>query len=73
MRVTELINSVLYGQMPTAPKKSKSNMLVERFERLQRLRNLAIEDKQYCKVFQANRLLKDLTERLNHLSNFTLN
>ena len=70
----ELIRTMLYGRTPSDMlKQSKPNMLVSRYERLQRLRNIAIEDKQYCKVFQANRLLKDVTLNLNKLSNFNIN
>ena len=70
----ELIRTMLFGMMPSdMPKQSKPNMLVSRYERLQRLRNIAIEDKQYCKVFQANRLIKDITLKLNKLSSFNIN
>jgi hypothetical protein len=48
-------------------KVSKIDMLTERYRRLTRLRNLAIDQHNYCKVHQANRLISQLTITLNKI------
>lgn len=42
--------------------------IVNRYERLQRLRNYAISENNFTKVYQANRLIQILTKKLNSIS-----
>jgi len=48
-------------------KVSKLDHLTNRYRKLTRLRNLAIDQHNYCKVYQANRLISQLTETLNKI------
>ena len=65
----KLLRKIMYGeQVTTMQNKSKSNTILARYERVQRLRNIAIDDNTFCKVYQANRLLKELTIKLNRIT-----
>jgi len=67
----KFLNKLLYGnQTPIMQPKSKSNTILARFEKVQRLRSIATKERTYCKVYQANRLLKDLTAQLNDINQF---
>jgi hypothetical protein len=71
----KLLKKLLYGEdvKPTI-NKSRPNTILARYERVQRLRNIAIDDNTFCKVYQANRLLKELTIKLNQINSYqTLN
>lgn len=69
----KFLKSLLYGnEIKTIPNKSKPNTILARYERVQRLRNLAIDDNTFCKVYQANRLLKELTIKLNEVNSFQI-
>jgi DNA repair exonuclease SbcCD nuclease subunit len=48
-------------------KVSKVDHLTNRYRKLTRLRNLAIDQNNYCKVYQANRLISQLTITLNKI------
>jgi len=48
-------------------KVSKLEHLTNRYRKLCRLRNLAIDQNNYCKVYQANRLISQLTITLNKI------
>jgi hypothetical protein len=48
-------------------KVSKLEHLTNRYHKLCRLRNLAIDQHNYCKVYQANRLISQLTKTLNKI------
>ena len=48
-------------------KVSKVDHLTNRYGKLTRLRNLAIDQHNYCKVHQANRLISQLTITLNKI------
>jgi hypothetical protein len=48
-----------------------SNILINRYLRIQRLRQIAMEDKNIQKKVQADLLLKQLTTKLNYLTHFT--
>jgi DNA repair exonuclease SbcCD nuclease subunit len=48
-------------------KVSKVDHLTNRYRKLTRLRNLAIDQNNYCKVHQANRLISQLTITLNKI------
>ena len=48
-----------------------NKILIKRYERLQKLRSLAIEDRNITKKYQADRLIKEITNKLNHLANFS--
>lgn len=50
-----------------------NNYLINRFERLQRLRDYAISERNFFKKYQAERLIRQLTDRLNTLSHFSIN
>jgi hypothetical protein len=50
-----------------------NSYLINRFERLQRLRNFAISENNFFKKYQAERLIKQLTDKLNTLSHFSIN
>ena len=71
----KLLKRIMYGeQVTTMQNKSKSNTILARYERVQRLRNIAIDDNTFCKVYQANRLLKELSIILYHIDSYqTLN
>ena len=47
--------------------------LRNRLDRLLRLRNLAIDERNFFKKYQAERLIRQLTDRLNTLSHFSIN
>ena len=47
--------------------------LTKRLDRILRLRNMAIEDRNFFKKYQAERLIKDLTNKINSLSHFSIN
>lgn len=47
--------------------------LRNRLDRLLRLRNLAIDEHNLFKKYQADRLIRQLTEKLNTLSHFSIN
>ena len=47
--------------------------LRNRLDRLLRLRNLAIDERNIFKKYQADRLIRQLTDRLNTLSHFSIN
>lgn len=69
----KLLNKLLYGeQAKPIINKSKPNTIIARYERVQRLRNIAIDDNTFCKVYQANRLLKDLTIQLNQINSYQI-
>ena len=69
----KLLNRLIYGEKTIAiTAKSKSNTILARYERVQRLRNIAIDDKTICKVKQANRLLKELTIKLNQINDYQI-
>ena len=69
----KLLKRIMYGeQITTLQNKSKSNTILSRYERVQRLRNIAIDDNTFCKVYQANRLLKDLTIQLNQINSYQI-
>jgi hypothetical protein len=69
----KLLKKLLYGeQVTTMQNKSRPNTILSRYERVQRLRNIAIDDNIFCKVYQANRLLKDLTNQLNKINQFQI-
>jgi hypothetical protein len=52
--------------------KSRPNRILARYERVQRLRNIAIDENTFCKVYQANRLLRDLTAQLNQINSYQI-
>lgn len=47
--------------------------LRNRLDKLLRLRNLAIDERNFFKKYQAERLIRQLTDRLNTLSHFSIN
>lgn len=47
--------------------------LRNRLDRLLRLRNLAIDERNFFKKYQAERLIRQLTDKLNTLSHFSIN
>lgn len=67
----KLLNKILYGeQVKPLPNKSKPNTIIARYERVQRLRNIAMDEHIIYKVKQANLLLKDLTNQLNQINSY---
>ena len=67
----KLLKKLLYGeQVKPLPNKSKPNTIIARYERVQRLRNIAMDERIIYKVKQANLLLKDLTKQLNHINSY---
>lgn len=67
----KLLNKILYGeQVKPLPNKSKPNTIIARYERVQRLRNIAMDERIIYKVKQANLLLKDLTNQLNQINSY---
>lgn len=76
----KLLKKLLYGeQSKTIPNKSKPNTILARYERVQRLRNIAINES--CKggieffiygekLKQANRILFTLTNQLNQINSY---
>jgi hypothetical protein len=69
----KLLKRIMYGEeLPTILHKSRPNTILSRYERVQRLRNIAIDDNTFCKVYQANRLLKDLTIQLNQINSYQI-
>lgn len=69
----KLLKRIMYGeQVTTMQNKSRPNTILARYERVQRLRNIAIDDNTFCKVYQANRLLKDLTIQLNQINSYQI-
>jgi hypothetical protein len=69
----KLLKKLLYGEdVKPMQNKSKSNTILARYERVQRLRNIAIDDNTFCKVYQANRLLKELTIKLNQINSYQI-
>ena len=69
----KLLKKLLYGeQSKPIINKSRPNTILSRYERVQRLRNIAIDDNTFCKVYQANRLLKDLTIKLNQINSYQI-
>jgi hypothetical protein len=49
------------------------NKLTKRLDRILRLRNMAIEDRNFAKKYQAERLIRVLTNKINSLSHFSIN
>jgi len=69
----KLLKKLLYGEeAKPITNKSRPNTILARYERVQRLRNIAIDDNTFCKVYQANRLLKDLTIQLNQINSYQI-
>ena len=69
----KLLKKLLYGEEAKSTiNKSKPNTILARYERVQRLRNIAMDEHTFCKVYQANRLLKDLTIQLNQINSYQI-
>lgn len=67
----KLLKKIMYGeQAKPLPNKSKPNTIIARYERVQRLRNIAMDERIIYKVKQANLLLKDLTNQLNQINSY---
>ena len=67
----KLLKIIMYGeQAKPLPNKSKPNTIIARYERVQRLRNIAMDERIIYKVKQANLLLKDLTNQLNQINSY---
>lgn len=67
----KLLKKIIYGeQAKPLPNKSKPNIIIARYERVQRLRNIAMDERIIYKVKQANLLLKDLTNQLNQINSY---
>lgn len=67
----KLLNKILHGeQVKPLLNKSKPNTIIARYERVQRLRNIAMDERIIYKVKQANLLLKDLTKQLNQINSY---
>ena len=67
----KLLKKIMYGeQVKPLPNKSKPNTIIARYERVQRLRNIAMDERIIYKVKQANLLLKDLTNQLNQINSY---
>ena len=66
-----LFTPEITGQKSAYQKKTEH--LVSRFERLQQLRQIAIEDKNIAKVWQCNRLIQDTTKKIKERYSINLN
>lgn len=67
----KLLKKIMYGeQAKPLLNKSKPNTIIARYERVQRLRNIAMDERIIYKVKQANLLLKDLTNQLNQINSY---
>jgi hypothetical protein len=69
----ELLKNFLVKEEPKPiVYKSRPNRILARYERVQRLRNIAIDENTFCKVYQANRLLRELTAQLNQINSYQI-
>jgi hypothetical protein len=69
----DLLKKFLHGEKETPIiYKSRPNRILARYERVQRLRNIALDENTFCKVYQANRLLRELTAQLNQINSYQI-
>jgi hypothetical protein len=58
---------------PQIAERKQTEQLIARFEKLQRLRQIAMDDKNISKVWQCNRLIQATTKELNKRYSIALN
>jgi hypothetical protein len=58
---------------PEIAERKQTEQLIARFERLQQLREIAYEQRNFCKIWQANRLIQATTKELNKRYTIALN
>jgi len=58
---------------PQIAQRKQTEQLISRFERLQQLRQIAYEQRNLCKIWQANRLIQATTKELNKRYTIALN
>jgi hypothetical protein len=58
---------------PQIAERKQTEQLISRFERLQQLREIAYEQRNWCKILQANRLIQATTKELNKRYTIALN
>jgi hypothetical protein len=58
---------------PQIAERKQTEQLIARFERLQQLREIAYEQRNWCKIWQANRLIQATTKELNKRYTIALN
>ncbi len=58
---------------PQIAERKQTEQLIARFERLQKLREIAYEQRNFIKIYQCNRLIQATTQELNKRYSIALN